>query len=114
MEKCIFCDIAEGRLDSKIVYEDDKVLAFKDIKPQAPVHIVIIPRKHIPGVTSMAQDDRELVGHMLLVSQQIAKDFSVYQCGFRLIVNSGPDAGQAVNHLHMHILGGRTMKWPPG
>jgi histidine triad (HIT) family protein len=114
MEKCIFCEIAEKRIESKIVYEDDKVVAFKDIHPQAPVHVLIIPRKHIPGVTSLEEGDRELVGHMFLVSQQLASDFSVHQCGFRLVVNSGPDAGQAVNHLHLHVLGGRTMRWPPG
>ena len=114
MEECIFCEIAAKRMDSKIVYEDDKVVAFKDISPQAPVHILIIPKKHISGVTTLEEEDRELVGHMYIVSQQLAKDFSVYQCGFRLVVNSGPDAGQAVDHLHMHFLGGRTMKWPPG
>ncbi len=114
MDKCIFCEIAEKRIESKIVYEDDKVLAFKDIHPQSPVHVLIITKKHIPGVTSVEAADRELVGHMFVVSQQIAKDFSVYQCGFRLVVNSGPDAGQAVGHLHMHLLGGRTLKWPPG
>lgn len=114
MEKCLFCDIAEKRIDSRIVYEDEKVIAFKDIHPQAPVHVLIIPRRHISGVTSIAEGDLELVGHMFVVSQRIAKDFSVYQCGFRLVVNSGPDAGQAVGHLHMHLLGGRTLKWPPG
>lgn len=114
MEKCIFCDIAEKRMESKIVYEDDRVVAFKDINPQAPVHVLIIPRKHISGVTSLEEQDRELVGHMFIVSQQLARDFSVYQCGFRLVTNSGPDAGQAVNHLHIHLVAGRTLKWPPG
>ena len=114
MEKCIFCDIAEKRIESKIVFEDEKVVAFKDIHPQAPVHVLIIPKKHLSGVTAVEEADRELVGHLLMVSQQIARDFSVYQCGFRLVVNSGPDAGQAVNHLHVHLLGGRTLKWPPG
>jgi len=114
MEKCIFCDIAEKRMESNIVYEDDRVVAFKDISPKAPVHILIIPKKHISGVTTVEEADRELIGHMFVVSQQLAKDFSVYQCGFRLVLNSGPDAGQAVDHLHMHFLGGRTMKWPPG
>jgi histidine triad (HIT) family protein len=114
MEKCIFCDIAEKRIESKIVYEDEKVVAFKDIHPQAPVHVLIIPKRHLSGVTAVEEGDRELVGHLLMVSQQIARDFSVYQCGFRLVVNSGPDAGQAVNHLHVHLLGGRTLKWPPG
>jgi histidine triad (HIT) family protein len=114
MEKCIFCEIAQKRMDSKLVYEDEKVLAFKDIHPQAPVHILIIPKKHIAGVTAAEEGDRDLLGHMFIVSQQLAKDYSVYQCGFRLVVNSGPDAGQAVHHLHMHFLGGRTLKWPPG
>lgn len=114
MDKCIFCEIAAKRIESQIVYEDDQVVAFKDIHPQAPVHLLIIPKKHIPGVTSLEESDRELVGHMHLVTQQLAKDFSVYQCGFRLVFNSGPDAGQAVDHLHLHLLGGRKMKWPPG
>jgi len=114
MEKCIFCEIAEKRLESKVVYEDDRVVAFKDVHPQAPVHILLIPKKHIPGVTGVREEDRELIGHILMVSQQIARDFSVYQCGYRLVVNSGPDAGQAVNHLHVHLLAGRKLKWPPG
>jgi histidine triad (HIT) family protein len=114
MDKCIFCEIAAKRIESQIVYEDEKVVAFKDIHPRAPVHILVIPKKHIPGVTSLEEADNELVGHMVLVTQQLAKDFSVYQCGFRLVVNSGPDAGQAVNHLHLHLLGGRRLKWPPG
>jgi histidine triad (HIT) family protein len=114
MEKCLFCDIAEKRMESKIVYEDDKVVAFKDINPQAPVHVLLIPRKHISGVTSLEEQDRQLVGHMFIVSQQLARDFSVYQCGFRLVVNSGPDAGQAVDHLHMHLVAGRKLMWPPG
>jgi histidine triad (HIT) family protein len=114
MEKCIFCEIAEKRIQSNIVYEDETVVAFKDIHPQAPVHVLIIPKKHISGVTTIREGDTDLAGHLFMVSRQLAKDFSVYQCGFRLIVNSGPDAGQAVDHLHMHLLGGRKLGWPPG
>jgi len=101
-------------LGCDVVYEDDQVLAFKDINPQAPVHILIIPKRHISGVTTLEEGDEALVGHIHMVARKIARDKSVFQCGFRLVVNSGPDAGQAVDHLHFHLLGGRTLSWPPG
>ncbi len=114
MEDCLFCKIASKEIPATIVYEDDQILAFKDINPQAPVHILIIPKKHIAGVTSLEEEDKELIGRIHLLASKIARDYSVFQCGFRLVLNSGPDAGQAVAHLHFHFLGGRTLKWPPG
>ncbi len=114
MEDCLFCKIAKKEIPAAIVYEDDQILAFKDINPQAPVHVLIIPKKHIDGVTKLEEEDNELIGRIHLLASKIAKDHSVFQCGFRLVLNSGPDAGQGVAHLHFHFLGGRTLKWPPG
>ena len=111
---CLFCKIINREIESQLVYEDDEVIAIKDIHPQAPVHILLIPRKHIPGLTRLTEENRSLIGHIYLVANQIAKDQSVFQCGFRLVANSGPDAGQAINHLHFHFLGGRKLGWPPG
>ena len=114
MEKCLFCRIIKKEMESNILYEDDDILAFKDVNPQAPVHLLIIPKKHIPGITELEEEDKELIGKICLVAKRIAREQSVYQCGFRLVVNSGPDAGQAVQHLHFHLLGGRKLGWPPG
>lgn len=114
MTDCPFCKIIRKEKAAQIVYEDEKVVAFKDINPQAPVHLLILPRKHISGVTQIKEEDKELIGHIFLVAQKIARDFSIHQCGFRVVVNSGPDSGQAVFHLHFHLLGGRSLKWPPG
>ena len=114
MDECLFCRIVKKEIDGKILYEDDDILAFKDINPQSPVHVLIIPKKHISGVTELGEEDKELVGKIFLAAKQIAGKQSVYQCGFRIVVNSGPDAGQAVEHLHFHLLGGRKLNWPPG
>lgn len=111
---CIFCEIVEKKRPARIVYEDDKVLAFRDIRPQAPVHILIIPKKHISGILEIGEEDQDLIGQIHRVACQIARQESMYQCGFRLVVNSGPDAGQAIYHLHFHLLGGRRLDWPPG
>jgi histidine triad (HIT) family protein len=114
MSDCIFCRIAAKEIKSTIVYEDDDIVAFKDITPQAPVHILIIPRKHITGLTDMAPEDETVVGKIVGLSKKLADRFSFSQCGFRVVANSGPDAGQAVDHLHFHLLGGRKFRWPPG
>jgi histidine triad (HIT) family protein len=114
MPECLFCKIARKEIKSAIVYEDDDILAFKDIQPQAPIHILIIPKKHISGAMDIAAEDAALVGRIAALSKDLAERFSVSQCGFRLVVNSGPDAGQAVDHLHFHFLGGRKFGWPPG
>jgi len=113
-KECLFCAIAAGRIKAELVYEDDRALAFRDIRPQAPVHILVIPRKHIPSLNEIGEEDRELVGHLLRVAALLARRESVALSGWRLAANCGPDAGQAVDHLHFHLLGGRTLGWPPG
>jgi len=111
---CIFCKIAEKNLPSKIVYEDEKSLAFEDINPQAPIHILIIPRKHIPTVLDISEEDRELIGHLVQVANRVARERGIADRGFRLVMNCNSEAGQTVYHLHLHLLGGRPMHWPPG
>ncbi len=108
---CLFCRIASGEIPSTKVYEDDKVLAFRDIDPQAPVHVLIIPKEHYDSV---ADAPPELVGYMAGVASKIAADEGVAEKGFRLVMNTGEDGGQSVKHLHMHLLGGRSLQWPPG
>jgi histidine triad (HIT) family protein len=114
MSECLFCRIAAGEIPAKIVFNDEKVVAFEDIKPQAPIHIIIIPRKHIPTVLDMGEDDRELVGYMHIIANQIAAEKSLTQDGFRLVTNCKKSAGQEIFHLHIHMLGGRDFGWPPG
>lgn len=101
-------------MKSSIVYEDDEIVAFKDIEPKAPVHLLIIPKKHISGLTELGKADELLIGRIVGLSKTLAEQFSFSQCGFRLVANSGPDAGQAVEHIHFHLLGGRKFGWPPG
>jgi len=113
-EECLFCKIAGKEIESVIVYEDDDMIVFKDIRPQAPVHLLLIPRKHISGLTELEPADAQLIGKIIAHSRKLAERFSFSECGFRLVANSGPDAGQAVDHLHFHLLGGRKFAWPPG
>lgn len=114
MPDCLFCAIVRKEIPSAIVYEDDDLIAFKDIQPQAPIHILVIPKKHISGAMDITAEDEHIVGKIVALSKQLAERFSVSECGFRLVVNSGVDAGQAVDHLHFHFLGGRKFDWPPG
>jgi histidine triad (HIT) family protein len=114
MEKCIFCKIASHEIGSNVVFEDEKLVAFKDINPAAPVHIVIIPKAHITGVLALREKDKELIGDIILAARKIAGEFGIAEDGFRIVTNSGPNAGQSVAHLHFHLLGGRTLGWPPG
>lgn len=109
----IFEKIIARQIPATIVYEDDYVVAFKDINPQAPVHILIVPRKPIPRIESATDEDKMILGHLLLKAKEVAKLAGLTN-GFRLVFNNGPDAGEAVPHLHCHILGGRKMGWPPG
>ncbi|MGC9349652.1 MAG: histidine triad nucleotide-binding protein [Anaerolineae bacterium] len=111
---CVFCRIAEGEEEARVVYRSDQVTAFHDIAPQAPTHIVLIPNRHIESLVATTDEDTELLGAMLNRARQIASDEGLDADGYRLVINTGADAGQSVPHLHLHILGGRRMKWPPG
>lgn len=109
----IFEKIIARQIPADIVYEDDLVAAFKDINPQAPIHILIVPKKTIPRIDDATEEDKLLLGHLLLKSKEVAKKLGLTG-GFRIVINNGPDAGEAVPHLHFHIIGGRKMGWPPG
>jgi len=111
---CIFCRIANKEVPAKIVYEDDKVLAFHDINPQAPFHILVIPKKHYSTLLDLSEEDKELIGHIYLVINKIAKDLGFAERGFRVVINCKEEAGQTVFHIHFHVLAGRPMDWPPG
>ena len=113
MKDNLFQKIIDRQVKADIVYEDDRCLAFRDINPQAPVHVLIIPRKVIPTHADLAEADRELLGHLHLVAARLAEQLGV-QDGYRLVINCQDRAGQSVPHLHMHLLGGRDMRWPPG
>ena len=106
---CIFCQIVSGKLPTDIVYQDEEVIAFRDIEPQAPVHLIIIPRRHIPSLVQLSQADLSLVGHMVDIANQLAKREGVAESGYRLVINCGDEGGQLVPHLHMHLLGGRRL-----
>ncbi len=114
MEDCIFCKIVAKEIESDIVYEDDRVVAFKDIEPQAPIHYLIIPKKHIPTLVDLQEEDNNLVGHIYQVANKIAKDEGIAKDGFRVVSNCNKAGGQTVYHIHYHLLGGRNLQWPPG
>lgn len=111
---CLFCKISAKKIPSKIFYEDEKMVAFEDINPQAPVHLLLIPRKHISGPLDLTPEDREEISHLFLTLPKLAREKGIAERGFRTVVNSGRDAGQTVFHLHIHLLGGRSLRWPPG
>ncbi len=114
MGKTLFEKIIAREAPGTIMYEDDQVVAFRDIRPQAPVHVLIVPRKPIPRIAEAKPEDQQVLGHLLLKAADVAQRLGLTQSGFRLVFNNGPDAGEAVPHLHCHILGGRRMSWPPG
>ena len=114
MGKTLFEKIIAREVPGAIIYEDDLVVAFRDIRPQAPVHALIVPRKPIPRIAEAAREDQQVLGHLLLKAAEVANKLGLTQSGFRLVFNNGPDAGEAVPHLHCHILGGRRLGWPPG
>jgi len=114
MKDCLFCGIIEGKVKGELVYEDPSVVAFKDIGPKAPVHILIVPRKHIASLLDLEPSDGPLVGAIFRVAAKLAQEQGIANKGFRVVVNCGADAGQTVLHLHYHLLGGRHMNWPPG
>ena len=115
MTDCIFCKIAKGEIPSQKVYEDESVVAFKDLSPKAPVHVLIVPKKHIQSVAHFQTEDKELAAHIFVdVVPKLAAELAVADGGFRIVLNTGDDGGQTVHHLHVHLLGGRKMTWPPG
>ncbi|MDP2873010.1 MAG: histidine triad nucleotide-binding protein [Bacillota bacterium] len=114
MSGCIFCAIAAGEIKSQLLYEDDQVLAFRDINPAAPVHFLVIPRRHIASVLDLDPGDADLVAQIHVVIGKLAADLGLADMGFRVVVNTGEVAGQTVGHLHYHVLGGRELGWPPG
>jgi histidine triad (HIT) family protein len=108
---CVFCKIASGEIPSQIVYQDEDVVVFPDLHPATPVHLLIITRKHIPSLADIADADTPLVGKMVKAANKIARDRGIAEKGYRLTINSGPDAGQVIPHLHMHLMGGRRLNW---
>ena len=109
----VFQQIIDGEIPADIVYEDDRCLAFRDVNPQAPVHVLVIPRKPIVSLAQLEDEDESLMGHLMVVSRRVALDMGLDN-GFRTIINSGQDGGQSVDHLHVHVMGGRRLEWPPG
>jgi len=114
MAECIFCNIIERKMPAEILYETEQIIAFRDINPQAPIHILICPRTHTPTVNDLTEEDVTLVGRLLLVAKELAKKENVHETGYRLVLNTNRWAGQSIYHVHLHLLGGRRMSWPPG
>ncbi len=113
MTDCLFCKIVEGKIPSKKVYEDDKVFAFEDVNPQAPTHILLVPKRHFEGLNKAVPEDAEILGYLQLVAAKIGRERGI-EDGYRTVLNVGPRSGQSVFHLHLHLIGGRDMTWPPG
>lgn len=114
MTSCVFCKIANSEIPSKIVYENDEVIAFEDLDPKAPVHVVIIPKIHIERLSDAKKSDEPILGRLCHVAAKVAREMHIEKSGYRLVVNCNKDAGQEVMHLHLHLLGGRKFSWPPG
>ncbi len=111
---CLFCKIVNGEIESEFIFEDDRAVAFADINPQAPAHILVIPREHISGPSAIDGGNSDLAGHLLAVAAKLAKDFRIDESGYRIVFNNGSDGGQTVDHIHLHLIGGRRLGWPPG
>lgn len=114
MEDCLFCKIASGEMDTDFIYQDEQVVVFEDINPKAPVHLLIVPKKHISDLNSLKAEDSELIGHIYQIAQKMAGEHDIAESGYRLVSNCGDDGGQTVYHIHFHLLGGRQLQWPPG
>jgi histidine triad (HIT) family protein len=112
--ECLFCKIAAGLIPAQVVHDGDRLMAFRDIDPQAPVHLLVIPKEHIGSLGVADGDHRDLLGDILLLARELALGEGVAEAGFRAVINTGRDGGQSVDHLHLHLLGGRSMRWPPG
>ena len=114
MSDCIFCKIASGDIPAEKIYENDQVIGFRDLNPQAPTHVLVIPKKHVSTINDLKDEDKSLVGDMFLAAKQIAADEGLSERGYRTVMNCNEEAGQTVFHIHLHLLGGRRMQWPPG
>jgi len=114
MTTCIFCKISKKELPAKIVFEDSHCLAFEDIHPKAPVHLLVIPKRHIGSINEIGPEDEVLLGHLSFIARELAHQCGVEKTGYRTVINTGPNAGQSVCHIHLHLLAGRPMHWPPG
>jgi histidine triad (HIT) family protein len=111
---CVFCEIVAGRIPARVAYQDDQVLAFHDINPQAPQHVLVIPKRHIASPDELAPEDDALVGSLVRRAKELARELGLHERGYRLVFNCGEDAGYSVFHVHLHLLGGRALGWPPG
>jgi histidine triad (HIT) family protein len=111
---CLFCEIVAGRIPAKVAFQDDTVLAFHDIKPQAPVHVLVVPKRHVTSLLDLAPADDALAGRLVRCGRDLARELGLGERGFRLVFNCGEDAGYSVYHIHLHVLGGRALGWPPG
>ena len=114
MPTCLFCKMASGEIKPDIVYENDRILAFNDINPQAPTHVLVVPKRHITTLNDLQESDAALVGEMFLAARDVAIQTGIADSGYRTVMNCNADAGQSVWHIHLHVLGGRRMNWPPG
>jgi histidine triad (HIT) family protein len=114
VSNCLFCKIIEKKVPAKIVHEDEYSIAFEDLNPQAPVHTLIVPKKHIADIHSLVVTDREIIGHLFFIAKTIASQRGLDKGGYRMVINNGHDAGQSVFHIHLHLLSGRKFAWPPG
>lgn len=111
---CLFCNIIEKKIPGDIVYEDEHAVAFRDIRPVAPTHVLVVPRRHIEAIHDMTPDDAPAVGHVFVAARRVADQLGLTEAGYRLVVNDGDAVGQTVHHIHVHVLGGRSLSWPPG
>jgi histidine triad (HIT) family protein len=111
---CLFCRIAAGEIPARIAYQDDQVVAFHDVEPRAPTHVLVVPREHVPSVDSIEARHGATLAAMVAAAQRVAREVGAERTGYRLVLNHGPDAGQSVDHLHLHLLAGRKLSWPPG
>ena len=111
---CLFCQIVEGKIPARLVHQDAEVVAFHDIDPKAPTHVLVVPRRHIASITDLAAGDDALVGRLVRAARDIAREHDLADRGFRLVFNAGDDAGYSVHHIHLHLVGGRKLAWPPG
>jgi histidine triad (HIT) family protein len=114
MDDCLFCKIVNNEIPAELIFEDDRIVAFNDINPQAPIHVLIIPKEHFASLNDIPEEKKDILGHILLRARQIAQNLGIQENGYRIVLNTARDSGQEVFHIHFHLLGGRRMTWPPG